>query len=249
MDIGEHIGIVQREGELLASTAEHLDLDARVPTCPGWSVRDLVRHISGIHSWATAIISRSRDGPFDPFVEMEGKWPADAALIDSFRQGHAALVHTLQTAPADLECFTFLPASSPLAFWARRQAHETGMHRVDAESAAGAITPFAADQAADGIDELLFGFMGRRGQRLHTDSSRTLLLEATDVAANWLVRIGPEEPVVTRERASGADCRIGGSASDLFTFVWNRRSADGLHIQGDRSLLDLWRQSVFVRWR
>jgi uncharacterized protein (TIGR03083 family) len=249
MDIAEHIAIVRREGELLASTAAHVDLDTVVPTCPGWTVRDLVRHVGGIHSWATALVSRERDKPFDPFVEMEGKWPADAALIDWFRHGHAALVRALETAPKDLECFTFLPAPSPLAFWARRQAHETGMHRADAESAAGSITPFAADQARDGIDELLFGFMARRGQGLHTDQPRTLGLQASDVAAEWLVRISPDEPVITMDRASDTDCLVRATASDLFLLVWNRRAPAGLDVVGDSGLLDLWREHVFVRWR
>ena len=43
----------------------------------------------------------------------------------------------LRSAPADLDCFTFLPAESARHFWARRQAHETAIHRVDAENAAG----------------------------------------------------------------------------------------------------------------
>jgi uncharacterized protein (TIGR03083 family) len=249
MDIAEHIAIVRREGERLASTAEHADFDATVPTCPGWSVRDLVRHVGGIHSWACAHVSGARTGVFDPFVEMEGKWPADTTLVDWFRQGHAALVHALESAPPDRQCFAFLPAPSPVAFWARRQAHETGMHRADAESAAGAISPFAAEQARDGIEELLFGFMARPKQRLRSEQPRSLALEATDLPAEWLVRISSDEPVVTRDRIAAADCRVRASASDLFLLLWNRRAPGGLDVAGDTALLDLWRQSVFVRWR
>ena len=67
-----------------------------------------------------------------------GSWPPDAELAAGSRQGCAALADALAAAPADLECWTFLRAPSPLAMWARRQAHETAIHRVDAELAAGA---------------------------------------------------------------------------------------------------------------
>jgi hypothetical protein len=81
--------------------------------------------------------------------DIVGTWPADLDLIDWFREGHTRLVHTLVSAPPDLDCFTFLAAPSPLAMWARRQAHETAMHRVDAESPGSTITKFHPAFAAD----------------------------------------------------------------------------------------------------
>src|SRR5262249_53658636 len=62
-----------------------------------------------------------------------------AELPGWFREGHAALVQALSVAGPDLNCWAFLAAPSPLAFWARRQAHETAIHRVDAGQAA--VTP------------------------------------------------------------------------------------------------------------
>jgi predicted lipid carrier protein YhbT len=122
------------------------------------------------------------------------------------------------------------------------------MHRADMESVSSAPSAFAADQAVDGIEELLFGFMARPGQRLRSEQPRTLLLEAIDTPAQWLIRIGPEEPSATTQ-VEDADCRVSATASDLFLLLWNRRAPDGLHVVGDSKLLDLWRQSVFVRWR
>jgi uncharacterized protein (TIGR03083 family) len=248
VEIAEHIAIVQREGQLFASAAERTSLDAPVPTCPEWTVRDLVRHISGIHSWAATIVTESRSRPYDPFAELEGAWPDDAALVDWFRTGHARLVHALRSAPQDLACFAFLPAPSALAFWARRQAHETAMHRADAEATSGIITAYPSDQALDGIDELLFGFLSRPGQGLKSDQPRTLALQPTDADAAWLVRISPDEPIVSREAPGSTDCRVSATASELFLLVWNRRARAGLDVEGDASLLDLWRQRVGIRW-
>jgi uncharacterized protein (TIGR03083 family) len=248
MEIADYIAILQREGLLLASVAESAALDNAVPTCPGWTLRDLVRHVGGLHRWATAHVSKARSGNFDPFVEMADHWPPDDHLIDWFRQGHSALLAALESAPDDLECFTFLPAPSPKAFWARRQAHETGMHRADADAAAlGDIRPFVTDQAIDGIEELLFGFMARPRQKLRSEQPRTIALQAPERA--WLVRLSPDEPVVSREAVAAADCHVRASASDLFLLVWNRRTPEELSVEGDRSLLSLWRETVFVRWR
>jgi uncharacterized protein (TIGR03083 family) len=171
----------------------------------------------------------------------------DGALVGWFREGHANLVKTLEAAPADLDCWSFLPAPSPLAFWACRQAHETSIHRADAQGAGGAVTPFPPALAADGVDELLWGFASRRKGKLRADPPRALHLHATDTGADWLVRVEPDRIGVSRE-AADADWSVRGPASDLYLLLWNRRGTDGLQVQGDPALLDLWRTSVRVRW-
>ncbi len=145
-----------------------------MPTCPGWQLRDLVRHLGGVHRWATAFVSTGRTTSIPESSDLEsyvGGWPPDAEVVSWFEQGHAALVAALESAPDDLECWSFLPAPSPRAFWARRQAHETAIHRADADAAAGATPVFRAAFAADGVEELLFGFGGRRGAGMRTRSS------------------------------------------------------------------------------
>ena len=249
MEIAEHIGALRREGDLLAAAAAAKDLDTPIPACPDWRMRDLLRHVSHVQRWAAVHVGQRRTQPMDEQEESElfGKWPDDAALIDWFREGHAALVHILEMAEPDITCWTFLPAPSPLAFWARRQAHETGIHRADAESARGPFTAFPPAFAADGIDELLFGFVSRPRGKLRTDPPRTIHLHATDADQEWLVRIGPDRVEVRSEHATG-DCTVRGCASDLYLLLWNRRPPEGLEVGGDATLLDLWRQSVRIRW-
>ena len=128
--------------------------------------------------------------------EVVGTWPSDAELVEWFRSGHAALVAALAAAPPDLECLTFLRgAPSPLAHWARRQAHETAIHRVDTELAAGsALSPVDAAVAADGVDELLCAFVPRRSTRLRAETPTALRVRSTDGDAStrrnaWVLRI------------------------------------------------------------
>ena len=84
-----------------------------------------------------------------------------------------------------------LATPSPLAFWARRQAHETAIHRVDAELAHGAVTPFDADFAADGVDELIMGFFGR-GTADPVAGPRTLQVVAADAGQQWQATLTPD---------------------------------------------------------
>src|SRR5207302_5692344 len=130
----------------------------------------------GVHRWATrhVVEAAAELVAVDDLLDLVGKWPADDDLVDWFVAGHGALVRALPDAPPDLQCFTFLPAPSALAFWARRQAHETAIHRVDAELAGGSVTPFDPAFAADGIDELLRGFVARPGGRLRSSEPRVI---------------------------------------------------------------------------
>jgi hypothetical protein len=97
---------------------------------------------------------------------------------------------------------------------------------------------------------LLFGFGGRRRAVVRTTAERTLALRATDLDAHWHVRLTPGDPggiVVSREDAA-AECAVAATASDLYLLLWNRRSSAGLDVEGDRGVLDQWRQQVQINW-
>ena len=134
-------------------------------------------------------------------------------------------------------------------FWARRQAHETAVHRADAELArAGAVTPFEPAFAADGIDELLFGFLARRKRRGDEGAPEgSMVLEATDFAASWTVRIRAKG-VTALAGDHGGDLSVRATASDLYLFAWNRRGVQGLEVSGNRDVVKRWQESARVRW-
>jgi uncharacterized protein (TIGR03083 family) len=249
MEIPDHIGAIEREGALLATAAERAGLDAPVPTCPDWVVRDLVVHQGTVHRWAEAHVSGARSDRIggEELTEIVGELPADGEILEWFRGGVQELVMTLRAAPGDLEAFTFLPAPSPLAFWARRQAHETAIHRVDAESATGSIGPYDADLAADGLSELLEGFVVRPRVRDGLGGGRTLQIVAEDVDQAWFVRMERPGIKVERVRAS-ADCTVTGAASDLVLLLWNRIGYEALAVDRDSGVLDLWRKTVLITW-
>jgi len=255
MEIAEHVNALRREGEWLADAAERAGLDAPVPPCAPWQVKDLLRHTGYVHRWAARHINECPDqiidGPSEEEILSGGA--DDTRLLAWFRDGHAALAQTLATADPAVACPTFMPAPSPLAFWARRQAHETAIHRADADSAAGTIPEYEAGFAADGIDELIIGFGRRRKYQpgSATDGAR-LRVVATDTGDAWLIEAGdgrmqPRRDVGGQEEAG---CTVSGSASGLWLHLWNRADAAsvGVTVAGDPGLLSAWQSSVRVRW-
>ncbi len=257
MEIVEHIDALRREGSLLAAAAERSGLDAAVPPCPSWLVKDLLRHTGYIHRWAARHVTECPpailDGP--PEAEILQGGAADPDLISWFRAGHAALIETLMTADPGVQCPTFIDAPSPLAFWARRQAHETAIHRADADSAAGIRPQYQPDFAADGVDELIMGFGQRRKYRPSAAHDGTMRVQLTDTGDAW--HVGAEagriqarrEPAGTSSPAA-ADCTVSGPAPGVYLYLWNRSDADAAQVSvtGDPAFLTGWQSSVRVRW-
>jgi uncharacterized protein (TIGR03083 family) len=247
MEIPEHLTALHEQGELLAAAAERVDHAATVPGAPAWQVVDLIRHVGLVHRWAAgAVREHRRDGTV--YGSDDGADVSGAALVDWFRAGHAALLATLAAADPAVQCFTFLPAPSPLAFWARRQAHETGIHRADVESAGGPVTPFPTGLALDGLDEIVGGFAARRSSTW-TQPERTLgVLPADAPGDGWLVHVGAagSAPERSATAAAGAECVVRGTASDLYLLLWNRAGAAS--VDGDAEVLAAWRRRVRVRW-
>jgi uncharacterized protein (TIGR03083 family) len=248
METAEFIRILDEEGRSLADAAAAAGPDAKVPTCPDWQVRDLLRHTARVHRWATSFVAEGRSSgrPVDGLPDLDG-----AELLDRFRTGHRRLVDALAAAPPDLDCWSFLPAPSPLAFWARRQAHETAVHRADAESARGRGLEEVARSlpvafAADGVDELLRGFHARPKSRVRTEEPRVLRVRATDTReeAVWTVRLSPEPPVTELGAVGDADCEIAGPAGLLYLSLWNRLPFPA--VTGDAALADRWRENSAI---
>lgn len=254
MEIAHHIGVVEREGKLFADAAAQGGLEVPIDSCPGWNMRDLVRHLSEIHLWAAGHVARRATKMFvDDLSELSASWPDlavfwpdDDDLIDYYLQTNANLVRELETAPDNAEMMTFLPAPSPRAMWARRQAHETSVHRFDAQSAVGAVSDFEPDFAADGIDELLVAFASR-ATSFPIEEAKTMVVHASDTGDRWHVTMSPDGIDALRGDAR-ADVTLTGRAADLYLAVWNRRDDSAIEVVGDRDLLEAWHENHRVRW-
>jgi len=226
-------GIVEREGTVLAAAAA-ADLTASVPAAPGWDAAELLRHLGLIYARVGVVL---RTGTMErPSIEngMLTPAPADrAVVVDWFGACLADVVAAMRGIDdPDRPVYSFAPGHRRAGFWPRRQAHETTVHRVDAEQAAvrprGAIDPTLA---VDGVDEILDVFLPFSAAQSPADG-RTVHLHATDADGEWLVRFDAGAVAVERGHAKG-DAAVRGPAAALYLWLWGRLPIEQLELFGD----------------
>ncbi|MEU3898881.1 maleylpyruvate isomerase family mycothiol-dependent enzyme [Streptomyces sp. NPDC045251] len=199
--------------------------DAPVPTCPGWTVADLTRHVGEVYLHKTVAMREGVEP--EPWPPKEFAEEEPTVLLD---RGYTALRAEFATrGPGDAAASWYGPDQS-VGFWIRRMAQETVIHRVDAELATGQpVAPVPADLAVDGIDELLKVFaayaVAEWGEYftdiLAGSPGHTILVRAGDAA--WRVRTGPGEFTVTQGAGGGeADVTLSGSPEAVLRRLWNR---------------------------
>ena len=158
-------------------------------------------------------------------------------MVDDFEQDLAAVIAALEAVDPAAPAGRWRSQDQTASFWFRRLAHETVVHRADAEAALGEIGSVATDLAVDGIDEALDLFLVP-GVKPHAGRSpATVHLHATDGDGEWLVLVGPDGVAVERGHIKG-DAAVRGSTSDLFLWLWGRVGLDRLDRFGDEVALE-----------
>jgi uncharacterized protein (TIGR03083 family) len=197
-------------------------LEVTVPWIPEWTARDLVQHLGTVHRWATAIV---RAGHADHPPREAISAPHADALLEWYATGLTELVATLRTTPPDKPAWHMSPGAPKVAAsWARRQAHELVVHRMDLEAAAA--VPHARvdpELAADGIDELLRIIVPRWA---HTEplssADATVSVTSTDTGHSWTVTVRGGAVHVVTEQSGTVDAQLSGSATQLLLHLWGR---------------------------
>jgi uncharacterized protein (TIGR03083 family) len=226
-------GIVEREGLALADAAA-LQPSASVPATPGWDVTDLLRHVALLHARTSVIL---RTGTLERPSRKNGMLPEppEDGIIDWYRSNLAQLVADLGAlGDPDRPVYSFAPGHQRAGFWPRRMAHETTVHRVDAEQAVGrAVAPIEPTFAVDGIDEVFSVFVPTFGPDRSPGDGRTVHLHATDATGEWLIRLAPGAVVVETGHAKG-DVAVRGRAGELLLWLWGRLPLETLEVFGER---------------
>ncbi len=246
MDPAIHLGHLRTDVDRILATPEAA-LGAAVAACPGWSIADLLGHHAGVFAFATAQL-RAEPGsdivPFDP--------PPDGAPpLERFHLAADALLAELVGVDPS-EHRPNWAAAPTAAFWFRRMAQETAVHRWDIEAAHTEPHPVAVALAVDGVDELADTFLRFAKRRGITGTGETVHLHATDdevadgtvTGGEWMFTFTPEGVDVEHAHGKG-DMAGRGRASDLLLFVWNRRPVD-LACFGEPDLLEWWPAKVRI---
>lgn len=243
------------QSALFAEALIGAELQQRVPTCPEWTLQQLIEHVGRAHRRATVLVARRTTAPPDP-GELDvpaapedpgelGTWLCDGAgeLVDAMRvAGPETLVWTWGWSWGD---------QHSVAFLARRIAHEIAVHRADVELALGREFVLEADLAADAISEWLgllsstkavevrpeFAALRGEGQILHLHSTDPGLGEAGE----WIVRRTPSGPVWEHGHAKG-DVAVRGAVVDLLLVLMRRvpPAQAPISVLGNASVLDHW---------
>lgn len=202
--------------------------DAPVPGCPGWTVDDLVWHVSEVHGfWAHVVRTRAEHPDGAPQWDR----PADRdALYQAAADRSAELLAALDGADDDARVWTWADRHD-VGWVRRRMLHETAVHRHDAERAAGREQRIDPDVAADGIDEFLAHFLDHRLAETGALTG-TVHVHCTDAEGEWMIVPAADGVTVTREHAKG-DVALRGDAHDLLLALWRRGDLDAVTVFGD----------------
>lgn len=250
VSVGQFCAEIDASTATIAGLAGAGDLTQRVATCPDWTLRELAIHVGRAHRWAAEIVG-TRSAEFIPFRSIpDGKFPAEPGERASWLQaGAARLIDTVQAAGRDrVWAFDEL---RPAGFWARRMAHETAVHRADAEIAVGRAPDLAAELAADAIDEWLGMMSG-----LMTDGTDDPRLSALPAGCSLHVHAtddgldGAGELTVYRTAAgitmehghAKGDVALRGPAAQILFVLVRRLPPDhpSVEVLGDPAALSRW---------
>jgi uncharacterized protein (TIGR03083 family) len=243
MDNATYLAHVRADADLLTSTGA-ADLDRRVPTCPGWTLEQLVGHLGRVHRRATSYLTEGAPTEIEPA-------PAGPAVVDWTRAGTAGLLAALDARTGSDEPVASWGGTRPAGFWHRRMAIETVLHRCDAQSAAGGITPVDTALAVDAVDELFDVVLPFRPPTGLGAAGETIHLHATDPdleahgGGEWLLTLSGDEVAVERRHAKG-DVAVRGAASDLLLVLYGRVDPGRCDVFGDAALLDRWQAAVNI---
>ncbi|HEX6344865.1 maleylpyruvate isomerase N-terminal domain-containing protein [Umezawaea sp.] len=180
------------------------DLTAPVPTCPGWTVGDLVEHVA--RGFRTVVGQ-----------ESDQRAPTPAAALD---EAYGALEAAF--------------AEQPDHFWIRRMAQEAAIHRFDAELALGVpLTPFPEDFAVDAIGEMLDVFLSRETHTWTEDYAADLTEWGTHWlrVADWRVDVHPTGVEVAPIDSLDADASVLGRPGAVLLWLYDR--GEDVVVSGD----------------
>jgi uncharacterized protein (TIGR03083 family) len=253
----DHVELFAAAAERFAVAVAGCDLHVPVPGCPGWSTYDLVCHLGNVHAWAATIVEtgaaavEQNDAPRSRKARAVSQWYAGKA---------EDLYEVLRAADPQAACWNFAFGAGKAGFWGRRQLHETTMHQVDLDAAAGRDPEPTTEVCADGVDEVLGVFLPWMHRRRHPALSAPVCLVATDTDDAWTVSPRVEAPhdtgvpvqvrgsvsesvapvvtgppLVVARRHPSAD-RVEAPAEVLYRLLWKRCSVDdpAVSISGDR---------------
>ena len=251
MDASRYLDCLAVDYGDLRDAVAAVEATATVPSCPGWTVADLAVHVAQVYLHKAAIM-RTGEEP-DP-------WPppglAAEPLLPLLGRAYGELRAEFRVHEPAEAVPTWFDPDQTVAFWIRRMAQETLIHRIDAELAAALpVTPVPADLGADGVDEVLKRMLAYSAQKwpedfveleeeyLAADDGQHAIVIAAGEQA-WTIRPFRGQLVVQDGGHDDPRVLIGGPPGAVLRWLWGRAGDDAVRFDGDPAWAEYLRRMI-----
>ncbi|MEA5364769.1 maleylpyruvate isomerase family mycothiol-dependent enzyme [Amycolatopsis sp., V23-08] len=231
VDQGRLLTALESEGEVLVEAVRAAPLEAPVPACPGWSLGEVARHVGSRYRMVRRRLVEGRS---------PDEWQRDPepgqSLARYLETGLAELLGELAAHDPAEPADTWWPADPTYGFWRRRMVHETVVHRVDVEQAAGVEErEVSEDLALDGVDEALILWFGQKLPLLGLTGTKAGSVGVKAGGHSWIARAGPETTEAWRcsaAEAEEADDVVTAEPWRIYLWLWGRASLTSVTVRG-----------------
>ena len=217
--------IIKAYCDEICDLAQPEQLSRPVPSCPAWTLGDLVFHVGAVHRfWAGAVAAQSTERPFEDGGDVD-----DDQLVQWFRGHTSELLATIERVGPDSPCWTWWGEPMTAGAVERHQVQEVAIHLWDARLACGAPRPVELDVALDGIAE----FLHVQRAAMTFPSANRIVFTSSDHDDQWVVGNG-SLPAIT----------VSGDVSDVLLVLHGRKPLDEVVVDGDAAVVQAWLDSI-----
>ena len=249
METSAYVDSVVEQTSTLADWVHGKDAAAPVPTCPKWTLADLVDHVGGTQRMVAMLVGERMAEPSRAFAGYVPGPTDPGQWRDWLTDGAAGVEQAFASVTDDTPVWDPSGGTAGVPFWSRRLFGEACVHRADAAAALGLRYELASEPAVGAVEDWLDTMTSRgywenkpdfaeamrgRGQSLH--------FHATDAPGEWLARREPDRIILDHLHTT-ADVTLRGPAAELLLVLSRRRpltAAARLELDGDRALLEHW---------
>ena len=195
-----------------------------VPTCPGWDTNTLAKHMGMVYLHQAFVIESSERPENKEHLRYLTGSETEMELLAA---GHSAISDALDPDRAERTTWSWHHNDFSVDFWFRRMAHETVIHRVDAQIANG-ITPEISELLAlDGVDEVLdfLPLLGSWDGAPNVDFGIVSISAHTSTGQkHWTLEFTSEKASVTASTQVDPNARliISADAAAMDLYLWGR---------------------------
>lgn len=208
-----------------------------VPGCPGWTTKDLAKHMAHVYLGQAFVVET---GSKAENKEHLAPYPRTEDFMEFMSWGFAAITKALDINRPERPTWSWHHSDHSVDFWFRRMAHETVIHRIDAEQAIGTISKIDEALALDGVDEVLdfLPLMGSWPEVPNVDFGIVSIVALTkNVSKVWDLHFTDQAATVSASDQPNPAARlvISGDAEAMDLYLWGRidSSDPRISITGD----------------